>query len=95
MFLVYLSQGLHAPFFVHVWHYGDRSRVNPVELSIALFGVFSGAGWFSVTFYVVLLMFNHWRNKSIQRNIKNDTDLNVYPSDEGSKFFIMKQEEAI
>ena len=53
MFLVYISQGP-----IHVWNYGDCSGVNPVELSMALFGVFRGAGLLLVTFYAVLLMFS-------------------------------------
>ena len=58
MLLVYLSQRLHVLSFIHVWHYGGCSRVNPVQLSMALFGVFSGTRWLSVTFYAVLLVFN-------------------------------------
>ena len=55
MCLVYLSKGLHAPFF-YVWHYADCSWGNPFELLMALFGVFSGAGWLPVILYAVLLM---------------------------------------
>ena len=58
MFLVCLYQELDVIFFIHVWHYSDYSWVNPVELSMALFRVFSGARWLPVTFYAVLLIFN-------------------------------------
>ena len=38
MFLVYLK-GFTYLSFIHVWYYGDCSPVNPVELSMALFGL--------------------------------------------------------
>ena len=51
MFLVYLK-GFTYLSFIHVWYYGDCSRVTTVDLSMALFGVFSGAAWLPVTFDV-------------------------------------------
>ena len=44
MLLIYLSQGLHAPFFCVYLPLRQFPRVNPADLSIALFGVFSGTG---------------------------------------------------
>ena len=58
MFLVYLSQGLRAPFFYTCLESHDCSQVNPAELFMALFRVFSGAEGLPVNFYAVLLMFN-------------------------------------
>ena len=58
MFLsVFISKALRI-FFVHVWHYGDCSWVNPVELSMTLFGVFSHVECPLITFSAVLMFFN-------------------------------------
>ena len=53
--LVYLSQRKSNTFLLHVWRYGDCFWMNPVELCMTLFGLFSGARWLSVIFYAILL----------------------------------------
>ena len=55
---LFISRVSRTLSFIHVWHYGHCSRLNPVELSMTLFGVLSSTGWFPITFYAVLLMFN-------------------------------------
>ena len=55
--MIYLKGFTHLS-FAHVWHYRDCSRVDPVKLPMAFFGVFSGAGLLPVTFHTVFLMFH-------------------------------------
>ena len=53
----YLKGFMHLS-SLHVWHYGDCSWVNPVELSLALFGVFIGAGWSQLPFILFYWCFD-------------------------------------
>ena len=58
LFRLFISRASRTFLLYKIWHYSGCSRVNLVELFMALFDVFSGARWLPVTFYAVLLVFN-------------------------------------